>query len=115
MSDPVTEVLSGRSPEHTPPRTGLRRAGSWICAHKIKTVLLCLAGLVLVELLTIPWFSIGSLKTENPGPTALMRQRLGEAEHSGKPLKIVQQWISIRRIPQHVIDAVVRSRGRDVF
>jgi monofunctional biosynthetic peptidoglycan transglycosylase len=74
-----------------------------------------MAGLVLVELLTIPWFSIGSLKTENPGLTALMRQRLGEAQDDGKPLKIVRQWIPIGRVPQHVIDAVVVAEDGTFF
>jgi monofunctional biosynthetic peptidoglycan transglycosylase len=81
----------------------------------MKAALLCVAGLVLAELLTIPWFSIGSLKTENPGTTALMRQRLGEAQHDGKPLKIVQQWIPLGRVPQHVIDAVVVAEDGTFF
>jgi monofunctional biosynthetic peptidoglycan transglycosylase len=98
-----------------PPETGLRRAGSWIRAHKLKAVLLLLAGLVLAELLTIPWFSIGSLRTENPGTTSLMRQRLGEAEKSGKSLKIVQQWIPLARIPPYVVDAVVVAEDGTFF
>jgi len=78
-------------------------------------VLLVLAGLVLVELLTIPWFSIGSLKTENPGTTALMRQRLKEAENGGKSLKIFQQWMPIGRIPRYVVDAVVVAEDGTFF
>ncbi len=98
-----------------PPGIRLRRAGSWIRAHKLKAVLLFLAGLVLIELFTVPWFSIGSLRTENPGTTALMRQRLGEAENSGKPLKIVQQWIPLERIPRSVVDAVVVAEDGTFF
>jgi monofunctional glycosyltransferase len=98
-----------------PPGTRLRRAGSWIRAHKVKAALLFLAALVLVELLTIPWFSIGSLRTENPGTTALMRQRLGEAENSGTSLKIVQQWIPIERIPRYVVDAIVVAEDGTFF
>lgn len=36
-----------------------------------------------------------------------MRQRVGEAEDEGKPLKIVQTWIPISRLPRHVLDAIV--------
>jgi monofunctional biosynthetic peptidoglycan transglycosylase len=88
---------------------------TWIRTHTIRAALLCVAGVVLLELLTIPWFSIGLLKTENPGTTALMRQRLGEAEHDGRPLKIVQQWIPIGRVPQYVIDAVVVAEDGTFF
>jgi len=115
VSDPVTETPSTRSPGTMPSGIRLRRAGAWIRAHPIKTVLLCLAGVVLVELFTIPWFSIGSLRTENPGTTALMRQRLGEAENSGKALKIVQQWIPLERIPRSVVDAVVVAEDGTFF
>jgi monofunctional glycosyltransferase len=115
VSDPVPATPFTESPGSNPSGTRMQRVRSWIRSHPIKTGLLCLAGVVLIELLTIPWFSIGSLKTENPGPTALMRQRLGEADRDGKPLKIVQQWIPIGRIPQHVIDAVVVAEDGTFF
>ena len=115
MSDPVTETSSTDSSRGRTPGTKPGRMLSWIRAHKIRAGLLCVAGLVLLELLTIPWFIIGSLKTENPGTTALMRQRLGEAEHDGRPLKIMQQWIPIGRVPQYVIDAVVVAEDGTFF
>jgi monofunctional biosynthetic peptidoglycan transglycosylase len=75
--------------------------------HKVKT-LFVLAGLfILFELLTIPYFSIARLKTENPSETALMRQRLQEARRDGKPLKIVQRWIPLSRISKNLVDAVI--------
>lgn len=63
--------------------------------------------LLVVELATIPWFGVADLKKTNPGPTALMKQRMAEARDGGKTLKIVQRWIPLSRLPRHVIDAVI--------
>jgi monofunctional biosynthetic peptidoglycan transglycosylase len=60
-----------------------------------------------VELATIPYFNIASLKTRNPSETALMRQRIAEAEETGKSLKIKYQWIPLSRIPSHALNAIV--------
>ena len=48
--------------------------------------------------LTLPTTSV--LKTENPGITALMQQRLDEAARSGTKLKIKQKWVAFRDIPE---------------
>ena len=63
--------------------------------------------IVIVELATIPWFGIARMKNENPGPTAMMKQRMDEAREEGKPLKITQRWIALSKLPRHVIDAVI--------
>ncbi len=75
--------------------------------HKVKSVLLLLALLLVIELATIPWFSVADLKRTNPGTTALMKQRMEEAREEGKSLRIVQRWIPLSRIPRQVIDAVI--------
>lgn len=62
---------------------------------------------MILELATVPWFSVAGLKSANPGPTALMTQRMDEAREDGKTLKIRQRWISLSKIPRHVIDAVI--------
>jgi monofunctional glycosyltransferase len=36
-----------------------------------------------------------------------MKQRMDEARENGKTLKIRQRWISLAKIPRHVIDAVI--------
>lgn len=76
-------------------------------ANKVKSVFLAIGLLVLYEALTIPWFAVAKLKENNPTETALMRQRLGEAEREGKSLKIVHSWVPLSRIPRHLINAVV--------
>ena len=85
----------------------LLRVARWMRSHKIRTFLLLLGILLLIEVATIPFFGVPALKTENPGETALMRQRKRDAEQHGEQFRIVQRWIPLSRIPRHVIDAVV--------
>ena len=58
-------------------------------------------------MLTIPFWNITQLNTEKPTVTALMRQRIQEAESNGKQLKIVHQWIPISKIPSYALDAII--------
>ena len=84
----------------------LLRVARWMRSHKIRTFLLLLGILLLIEVATIPFFGVPALKTENPGETALMRQRKRDAEQHGEQFRIVQRWIPLSRIPRHVLDAV---------
>ncbi len=79
----------------------------WARANKLKAALSLLGLFFIYEVLTIPWFSVSSLATENPAESALMRQRKREAESKDGVLTIRHQWVSINRIPRHVINAVV--------
>lgn len=76
-------------------------------AHKARTVFIVAGLFLLIELLTIPYFSIVGLRTENPTQTALMRQRLKEAEREGKNLRISHRWVPLSRISKNLIDAVI--------
>src|SRR5512132_1165634 len=71
----------------------------WVRAHPFRTLLLLVGVAVLYELATIPWFSVAQLAVLNPSRTALMTQRLDEAEDAGKPLRIVQRWVPLARVP----------------
>jgi monofunctional biosynthetic peptidoglycan transglycosylase len=75
--------------------------------HKLLTGLIVLLAIIAAETATIPFAGVMRLRTDNPGVTALMRQRQQEAEESGKQLRILQRWIPLTRIPRHVVDAVV--------
>lgn len=95
-------------PEGDPPGKNRWKALlRWMRAHKLKTLLLLVLLYVLAEAATIPWFSVGTLRTENPGETALMRQRRVEAERIGKKFKVIQQWVPLSRISRSLVDAVV--------
>jgi len=78
-----------------------------MAGHKVKTALLGVCLLIVAEILTIPFFGVARLRTENPVETALMRQRIREAAAEKKPLRIVHHWIPLSRIPRDVIDAVI--------
>jgi monofunctional glycosyltransferase len=90
-----------------PPPGRVRRILAWMRAHKWKTAFLLIGAFVLFEILSLPYYGIYRLKTENPDETALMRQRIREAENEGKPLKIVKQWIPLSRVPKHVQEAII--------
>jgi monofunctional biosynthetic peptidoglycan transglycosylase len=93
----------------------MKRIVPWILAHKIKTVLLSLLLVLLVELATIPWFGVATLMRENPAETALMRQRKKEAERDGMPYRVDQQWVPLSRIPKQVLDAIVVAEDGTFF
>jgi len=70
-------------------------------------MLILFGAAIVIEAATIPWFGVARLRTENPGETALMRQRMQEAERDRKKFRIVRTWVPLARIPRHLIDAVV--------
>lgn len=79
----------------------------WVQTHKLKTCVLLFLLYVLVELLTIPYWSIARLHTENPQETAMMRQRMDEAHAQNESLHIVHHWVPLSHIPKHVRRAIV--------
>ena len=85
----------------------MSRLLGWTRRHKVKTFFVLAGVFVISELLTIPYFGIAKLKKENPGQTALMRQRLREAEGEGKNLTMVQRWVPLSRVSKNLIDAVI--------
>ena len=88
---------------------------AWIRGHKVLTILAIPVLFLLWEIITIPFFGIYALKSTNPKETALMQQRIGEAEEKGKKLKIAHRWIPIGRVPCHTIDAIVAAEDGTFF
>ena len=87
--------------------TRLKRAFRWIASHKLLTLLLVILSLFLIQVATIPWFGVPRLKDQNPKETALMRQRIDEAETKGKTLVIRQSWVPLSKLPRHLTDAII--------
>ena len=87
--------------------TRLKRAFRWIASHKLLTLLLVILIFFLIQVATIPWFGVPRLKQENPKKTALMLQRIDEAEAKGKTLVIRQSWVPLSRLPKHLTDAII--------
>ena len=87
--------------------TRLKGAVRWMASHKLLTLLLAILLFVLIQIATIPWFGIARLKDQNPEDTALMRQRIEEAEDRGKSLAVRQSWVPLSRLPKHLTDAII--------
>lgn len=112
----MTEQSIGPADNPIAPSPGrMKRILNWMRVHKWKTALLLVGACVLFELLTLPCVEVYRLKSENPSETALMRQRIREAEDDRKPLRIVRQWIPLSRLPKHVIDAIIVAEDGTFF
>ena len=73
-----------------------------------------ISGVILVWLIaTFP--DITSLRRRVPERTALMTQRLDEAERAGKPLKLHQQWVSIGAMSPHLRRAVIVAEDSNFY
>jgi monofunctional biosynthetic peptidoglycan transglycosylase len=83
------------------------RLVQWLRQHPVRAFFILLGIFIAAEATTIPFFSVSRLNRENPKETALMRQRIHEAENEGRELRIKQKWISLSHIPKFVIDAVI--------
>jgi len=75
---------------------------------KLKTVLLIIAALLVLDVLryfVYPY--VPALKKENPEKTAMMRIREREWAREGKDLKINQKWVPFNRISPYLVKAVL--------
>lgn len=66
---------------------------------------LALFGAVWFYYVTLPWPVL--LAVRDPGSTAVMRQRMAEAEARGEELEIRQEWVPLEQISPRVRRAVV--------
>jgi monofunctional glycosyltransferase len=82
-------------------RSGIMRTvGRWV----IGAAAVGFAYLVYVYL-TLP--DVRPLRTSNPATTAFMQLRAQEARAAGRPVRVVQQWVSYGRISPHLKRAVL--------
>jgi monofunctional glycosyltransferase len=83
---------------------------------------IALAGVAALALLAL-WVwaglpsrgEVAALAHDNPGPTALMRQRQREAEKAGRPARRSQAWAPISRMSRHLIHAVLAAEDQKFF
>ncbi len=92
-----------------PSRTIWQRLKAVVKSRTFKIVAYIFLTYVTIELATIPYDEIASLDTHNPKHTALMRQRLAEAEADGKRLTIRQKWVPLSHVPKDVRLAIIVS------
>jgi monofunctional glycosyltransferase len=81
----------------------------WAKSNKFLALVYFACSILVIQYLLLPNYSLQSLRKNNPAQTALMKQRLNEAESNGKPMKISQRWVPLSKISQHLIHAVVVS------
>lgn len=81
----------------------------------MKSALILGGVYVLVQMLTIPYASIGRLAKENPSETAFMAQWREQRVEQGKPGRIRHHWVPLAAIPRHVQDAVIVAEDGAFF
>jgi monofunctional biosynthetic peptidoglycan transglycosylase len=59
-----------------------------------------------------PRSDVRALAKKPPGRTALMRQRLKEAEEDGRKGRVVQAWVPLSRVSSHLLHAVLASEDQ---
>ncbi|KAB2926321.1 MAG: monofunctional biosynthetic peptidoglycan transglycosylase [Bacteroidetes bacterium] len=86
-----------------------RDGRTWANRHRVAAAGIALASLLFLQYLFLPNNSLQSLRKQNPKRTAMMEQRIEEAEEAGKPFAIAQQWVPLSRISRHLVNAVIVS------
>jgi monofunctional biosynthetic peptidoglycan transglycosylase len=87
----------------------LHQAWAWVRSHKATSLGYLLLLLVLSQYVTLPNNSLQDLRKENPGITALMQQRMDEAESAGKKFSLQQTWVPLSKISPYLVHAVITS------
>lgn len=90
-------------------RAWTRNAWSWMKMNKLRSAVFGIAGLLFLQYLILPNNSLQSLRKNNPARTAMMEQRLREAEEADKKFIIQQNWVPLSRISRHLVNAVIVS------
>ncbi len=81
----------------------------WARKHTLKTIVYAFFAIATLQYLVLPNNSLQALKKENPNRTALMKQRIREADAEHKPFSISQKWVPLYNISPHLIHAVIVS------
>jgi len=75
--------------------------------NPLKSLVILLAAIILLQIVFLPYGDVKQLKTKNPGETAFMREYAEREKKENRPFHKMQNWISIKSIPKEAIDAVV--------
>jgi monofunctional biosynthetic peptidoglycan transglycosylase len=81
----------------------------WSKQHKMRFAAAVIVGVIFLQYLSLPNNSIERLRNRNPSVTALMKQRIDEANSEDKELSIARKWVPLSRISKHLINAVIVS------
>jgi monofunctional biosynthetic peptidoglycan transglycosylase len=87
--------------------TALPKYASWMASNKLKTTAIIIGCILIIEYLALPNNSIRYYEKHNPIRTALMQQRMHEAEARKISYSIKNNWVPMSRISRHLINAVI--------
>jgi len=81
-----------------------------------KVILVLLAAFLIVEaaMLPFPW-TVASLRTGNPGSTAIMRERMKQAETGHEAYRIHRVYVPLSRISDYFVHAVIVGEDGTFF
>lgn len=79
----------------------------WCKGHWIRVAVLVMAAITIEQVATLPFGDVVSLARKNPGKTSFMVYEATAAKNEGKRFNVLQQWKSLKDIPQDVVNAVV--------
>jgi monofunctional biosynthetic peptidoglycan transglycosylase len=79
----------------------------WIRNNPLKSIGIILGTYLAFQYLMLPNNSLQYYRKHNPQRTALMEQRIEEAENTGASFSVNQRWIPLSKISQHLIHAVI--------
>ncbi len=87
----------------------------WAVTHKVRAIFSVIFFIFFLQYLALPNNSLISLRKSNPETTALMRQRIAEANSTGKEFSINQKWIPYKKISRNLVNAVIVSEDGRFF
>ena len=90
-------------------RTFAERKKPWIQSHPVRFAVYGMSAFVFAEYLALPNTSLQVLRTHHPSITAVMEQRIDEAEAKGKKLVLYKRWVPLSKISPNLIHAVIVS------
>ena len=86
----------------------LQISSTFVSKHRLLTIFLFICTVTIVVsisfYLSLP--DVSWLKEKNPRTTAMMQHRIDESAKKGKKLKIQQRWVSYKKIPKKLRQAV---------
>jgi monofunctional biosynthetic peptidoglycan transglycosylase len=86
--------------------------GRWLRLLVVAALVAVLLGAGWVVAGLPPRGDVRALASQAPGRTALMRQRLKEAEEAGRKGRVIQTWVPLSRVSSHLLHAVLASEDQ---
>lgn len=88
--------------DHAAPAGRAPRALPWK-----STLAILITGWIVIELISLPFGEIRSLRDRNPGETEFMRLDAERARDAGRPFRKSQTWVRLRDISPDLVNAVI--------